>query len=57
MPDADSLLVERIRRGESDAWNDLIDRYEGRLLAFIHRRLRDRSSSRSQLITGWSSAR
>src|SRR5947207_676787 len=45
MPDADSLLVERIRRGESDAWNDLIDRYEGRLLAFVESRLGRRGPS------------
>src|SRR6188768_3253737 len=44
-PDADSLLVERIRRGESDAWNDLIDRYEGRLLAFVESRLGRRGPS------------
>ncbi len=45
MPDADALLVERIRRGESDAWNDLIDRYEGRLLAFVESRLGRRGPS------------
>jgi RNA polymerase sigma-70 factor (ECF subfamily) len=44
-PDADSLLIERIRRGESDAWNDLIDRYEGRLLAFVESRLGRRGPS------------
>jgi RNA polymerase sigma-70 factor, ECF subfamily len=43
--DADSLLVERIRGGESDAWNDLIDRYEGRLLAFVESRLGRRGPS------------
>ena len=26
-PDADSLLVDRIRRGETQAWDDLIARY------------------------------
>jgi RNA polymerase sigma-70 factor (ECF subfamily) len=45
MPDADALLVERIRRGESDAWTDLIDRYEGRLLAFVESRLGRRGPS------------
>jgi RNA polymerase sigma-70 factor (ECF subfamily) len=35
----DDLLIGRIRRGESEAWNDLIHRYEGRLLAFCRRRL------------------
>ncbi|HEY2838002.1 MAG TPA: sigma-70 family RNA polymerase sigma factor, partial [Pirellulales bacterium] len=43
--DADSLLVERIRRGESDAWDDLIARYEGRLLAFVESRLGRRGPS------------
>src|SRR3989440_12545147 len=43
--DADSLVVERIRSGESDAWNDLIERYEGRLLAFVESRLGRRAPS------------
>ena len=43
--DADSLLVERIRRGEGDAWDDLITRYEGRLLAFVESRLGRRGPS------------
>src|SRR6185369_15484942 len=43
--DADSLLIERIRRGESDAWNELIERYEGRLLAFVESRLGRRGPS------------
>src|SRR5207248_6523449 len=43
--DADSLLIERIRSGESEAWNDLIDRYEGRLLAFVESRLGRRGPS------------
>ncbi len=36
-------LVDRIRRGESDAWTDLIGRYDGRLLAYVSRRLQNRS--------------
>jgi RNA polymerase sigma-70 factor (ECF subfamily) len=43
--DADSLLIERIRRGEGDAWTDLIARYEGRLLAFVESRLGRRGPS------------
>jgi len=43
--DADSLLIERIRRGETDAWNELIERYEGRLLAFVESRLGRRGPS------------
>lgn len=44
-PDADSLLIERIRRGEGEAWGDLITRYEGRLLAFVESRLGRRGPS------------
>lgn len=35
----DSLLVDAIRRGKPEAWNDLISQYEGRLLAFVESRL------------------
>jgi RNA polymerase sigma-70 factor (ECF subfamily) len=41
----DTLLVQRIRAGDADAWNDLIGRYEGRLLAFAESRLRKRDAS------------
>lgn len=37
--DTDRLLVDRIRRGDGDAWSELINRYEGRLLAFVESRL------------------
>src|SRR5436309_11021874 len=43
--DSDRLLVQQIRQGDPRAWEHLIGRYEGRLLAFVHRRLRDRSAS------------
>jgi RNA polymerase sigma-70 factor, ECF subfamily len=43
--DIDSLLVQRIRDGDQDAWRDLIDRYEGRLLAFAESRLKRRAVS------------
>lgn len=43
--DSDRLLIQQIRRGEANAWDQLIARYEGRLLAFAERRLRDRASS------------
>ena len=42
---ADALLISRIRDGEQDAWNELIARYEGRLLAFVESRLRRRAAS------------
>jgi RNA polymerase sigma-70 factor (ECF subfamily) len=41
----DSLLVERIREGDERAWEDLIQRYEGRLLAFAESRIRNRAAS------------
>lgn len=43
--EADTLLIQRIRRGDSDAWGDLISRYEGRLLAFVESRMRNRATS------------
>ena len=43
--DSDRLLVQRVRGGESDAWEQLIARYEGRLLAFADSRLRNRSAA------------
>jgi RNA polymerase sigma-70 factor (ECF subfamily) len=42
--ESDRLLVQQIRRGDARAWEHLITRYEGRLLAFVHRRLHDRSA-------------
>lgn len=43
--DSDRLLVQRIRQGDQRAWEQLIQRYEGRLLAFVERRLHDRAAS------------
>ncbi len=37
--EAERLLVERIKTQDSDAWQELIDRYEGRLLAYVRGRL------------------
>jgi RNA polymerase sigma-70 factor (ECF subfamily) len=36
---AESLLIDRIRQGDEDAWRDLIARYEARLLAFVESRV------------------
>ncbi len=44
-PKPDALLVGRIRSGEPAAWNELIERFEGRLLAFVESRIRHRSVS------------
>lgn len=43
--DSDRVLIGQIRQGDQQAWQQLIDRYEGRLLAFAERRLRDRATS------------
>ncbi len=45
MNESDRLLVDQVRRGDDHAWAELIERYEGRLQAFIDSRLRDRSTS------------
>jgi RNA polymerase sigma-70 factor, ECF subfamily len=43
--EADKLLVARIRSGDQKAWAECIARFEGRLLAFVDSRLRDRATS------------
>src|SRR6266581_8760225 len=43
--EGDRLLIQQIRQGDQRAWTNLIARYEGRLLAFVERRLRDRAAS------------
>lgn len=42
-PEIDQLLIESIRRGDTQAWQDFIDRFEGRLLAYVGTRLADRA--------------
>jgi RNA polymerase sigma-70 factor (ECF subfamily) len=43
--EADKLLIRQVRSGDGRAWQQLIERYEGRLLAFVDSRLHDRSAS------------
>lgn len=43
--EADKLLVARIRAGDKGAWEECIARFEGRLLAFVDSRLRNRAAS------------
>ncbi len=43
--ESDRLLIQGIRNGDPGAWEQLIARYEGRLLAFARQRLQDRSLS------------
>lgn len=42
---SDELLVDRIRTGDSVAWRELIERFEGRLLHFVVARLDDRAAA------------
>lgn len=42
---SDHLLIQRIRSGEEAAWNELIRRFEGRLLAYVEGRTRDRATA------------
>ena len=43
---ADALLIRRIREGDAEAWNELIGRFEGRLLQFVESRTRHRAGRR-----------
>ncbi len=43
--DADALLIRHIRRQDAEAWKELIARFEGRLLAFVEGRTRDRAAA------------
>ncbi|WP_168566732.1 RNA polymerase sigma factor [Crateriforma spongiae] len=43
--DVDRFLIQQIRQGDSDAWAKLIERYEGRLLAYTDSRIRNRATS------------
>ncbi len=42
---SDSLLIRRIREGQQEAWNELIAQYEGRLLAYVESRTRNRATA------------
>ena len=43
--DTDALLIRQLRARDAGAWRQLIERFEGRLLAFVDSRLRDRAAS------------
>ena len=45
MNNDDNLILSDVRRGDAKAWETLIRRYEGRLLAFVEGRLSDRSAA------------
>jgi len=42
---AENYLIEQIRQGQSQAWTQLVDRYQGRLLAFAQGRLPQRADA------------
>lgn len=41
----DRDLIARIRQGDESAWQECIQLYEGRLLAFVESRIRDRATA------------
>jgi RNA polymerase sigma-70 factor (ECF subfamily) len=43
--DAEKLLIRQVRAGDSQAWRQLIERFEGRLVAFVDSRIHDRAAS------------
>jgi len=43
--DTEVLLIRQVRDGDAGAWRQLIERFEGRLIAFVDSRLRDRAAS------------
>jgi RNA polymerase sigma-70 factor (ECF subfamily) len=43
--DADQHLIAAVQQGDQQAWQDIIARYEGRLLSFARRRLAERSEA------------
>ncbi len=43
--DAESFLLEGVQRGDPDAWREVIDRYQGRMLSFARRMLAERSEA------------
>lgn len=45
MNDADQILLDQIRAGDERAWQQFIDRYERRVLAYVNARLANRSLS------------
>jgi RNA polymerase sigma-70 factor, ECF subfamily len=44
-PEVDTLLIGRIREGDAEAWSELIGRFEGRLLAYVESRARNRTAA------------
>ena len=43
--EADTFLMAAVQRGDQQAWCELIDRYQGRMLSFARRMLAERSEA------------
>ena len=43
--EGEAYLIEAVQAGDQDAWRDVIDRYEGRLVSFARRMLAQRSEA------------
>jgi RNA polymerase sigma-70 factor, ECF subfamily len=43
--EAEQLLIQSIRKGDEAAWTAFINRYEGRLTAFVNSRIQNRTAS------------
>jgi RNA polymerase sigma-70 factor (ECF subfamily) len=43
--EADTFLIEAVQRGDENAWRELIERYQGRMLSFARRMLAERSEA------------
>lgn len=41
---SDEILIRQIRAGHADAWSQIVRKYEGRLMAFVAARIRDRAT-------------
>lgn len=44
-PTTDQILIERIRSGDALAWSELVQKFEGRLLAYVRGRVTNREAS------------
>jgi RNA polymerase sigma-70 factor, ECF subfamily len=45
VPSVENLLIDRIRAGEAEAWDELIAKFEGRLLGYVIRRAPSRTAA------------
>jgi RNA polymerase sigma-70 factor (ECF subfamily) len=43
--EADAFLIEAVQRGDQQAWREVIERYQGRMLSFARRMLAERSEA------------